>query len=180
MEAAFAWLGQSVEWFGKFIPRWIILDTTMGMIKFVKGQPIACAPGAIYWYWPVTTTIKEVPVVRQADDLRTQTVVTKDGRVIIVGGMLISEITDIIKFAALNYDGPTTIVEMGLAAIHDVCCRLTWEELQAKQRDGSLDRDLRDAARSELRSYGVKVLKLMLTDLAPARALRLVQSNQEG
>jgi regulator of protease activity HflC (stomatin/prohibitin superfamily) len=180
MEAAFAWLGQSVEWFGKFIPRWVILDTTMGMVKFVKGQPVACAPGGVYWYWPVTTTIKEVPAVRQADDLRTQTVVTADDKVIIVGGMLVSEITDLVQFVASSYDGPTTIVEMGMAAIHDVCCRLTWEELKAMQRKGTLDTRLKNAAKEQLTEYGVNVLKVMLTDMAPTKALRLVQSNQEG
>lgn len=180
MEAAFAWLGQSVEWFGKFIPRWVILDTTIGAVKFVRGQPVACMPGQVHWYWPVTTTWKEIPFARQTDDLRTQTLVTLDDKVVFVGGMIVTEIEDLLKFAASNYDGPTTIVEMALTAIHDVCCQYTWDELKLKQRSGSLDREMRDAARKELRNYGVKVIKVMLTDLAPGRVYRLVNSNQNG
>lgn len=180
MSAAFEWIGQIASFIGQFVPRWFILDTTMGAVLFVKGKPVACKPGAVYWYWPVWTTLKEIPVVRQADDLRTQTVVTADDKIIIVSGMIISEIVDIVKFAATSYDGPTTIIEMGMAAVHDVCCKLTWEELKAMQRKGTLDTRLRNAARDQLTDYGVHVLKLMLTDMAPARALRLVQSTQEG
>ncbi len=180
MDSALAWIGQIAAWVGQFFPRWVILDTTMGMVKYPWGRPVACPPGGIYWYWPVTTTIKEVPVVRQADDLRTQTVVTADDKVILVGGMLVSEITDLVTFVATSYDGPTTIMEMGMAAIHDVCCKLTWEELKAMQRKGTLDTRLKNAAKDQLTEYGVNVLKVMLTDMAPTKALRLVQSNQEG
>jgi hypothetical protein len=46
-------------------------------------------------------------------------------------------------------------------------------------RAGALDRELREEAAKGLKSYGVKVLRTTLTDLAPARVLKIVQSTSK-
>jgi regulator of protease activity HflC (stomatin/prohibitin superfamily) len=176
----FEWISQLVDWVSRFFPRYVILDTTLGAVKFKGGKnPVALGPG-VHWYWPFRTVLKEVPTARQCDDLRTQTIVTKDGRIVTVGGMIISEVFDVIKLAANCYDGPLTIQDITLTVIHDVCCNLDWAKLLEKQQKGTLDTELRNAARKQLEEYGVRPIKVMLTDLAPARVLRLVQSNQAG
>ena len=45
-----------------------------------------------------------------------------------------------------------------------------------QQRTGELDRKLKAEARKELERYGVRVLKMTLTDLAPVRVLKIVQA----
>lgn len=176
MESAFAWIGQVVEWFGQFMPRWVIIDTTEGAVKFIRGSKVRALGPGIHWYWPATTKLVAVPVARQADDLRTQTMVTTDDKVIMVGGMIIHEVFDVIKLTAQTYDGPTTVKDITMTAIHDVCCRMTWEQLKDEQRKGTLDTKLKNAAKSMLEDYGVRVIKIMLTDLAPGRVHRVIQS----
>lgn len=163
-------------WFGQFVPRWVILDTTMGGIKFVRGSRVVILKPGVHWYWPVTTMFQVYPTARQADDLRSQTMVTTDDKVIIVGGMIVYGVDDLEPLLAHTFDAATTIKEIALSAIHDVCCSMTWQELKDEQRRGTLDTKLKHATKRALAGYGVNVEKVMLTDLAPARVLKIMQA----
>lgn len=176
MDAALGWIGQLVEWLGKLFPRWSIVRTTHRMIKFIGGKKIIVLGPGVHFWWPARTEIEMVPVARQADDLRSQTLVTADDKTTVVGGILIHEIFDVEKFVTLSYDGLATIKDITLTAIHDVVCQMSWEELKAEQRKGTLDTKLKNAAKKALEEYGVRVIKVMLTDLAPARVIKLIQS----
>jgi regulator of protease activity HflC (stomatin/prohibitin superfamily) len=176
VDSALAWIGQIASWIGQWIPRWIILDPTLGGVKYVKGKPKYCAPGQVHWYWPVTTNLETYPVARQADDLRTQTIVTTDDKIIVVGGMIVYEVDDVMKLLPTTYRAAQAVKDIALTCIHSVCCGMSWEELKREQRKGTLDTKLRNEARKALEEYGVKVLKVQLTDLAPARVLKVMQS----
>jgi regulator of protease activity HflC (stomatin/prohibitin superfamily) len=176
MDSALAWIGYIADWIGKFFPRWNILDTTEGAIKYVRGSnPILCGPG-IHWHWPVVTTWVVYPTARQADRLETQTMETEDGKTIIVGGILVYSISDLKALLTTTHSPATTVKDIALSAVHDVCCGMTWEQLKLEQRKGTLDTKLRNAAKKQLSDYGVEVIKLMLTSLARARVLKVSQS----
>lgn len=173
---AFEWISGLIEWFGRFFPNYKIIKATEGGVKFKSnGSAVALAPG-VHWFWPARTVIDVWPSKRQGDDLRSQTIVTTDDKTVVISGMVIYEVADMLLFAANTYDGPTTAIEIVLTAIHDVCCRMSWEELKTEQRKGTLDTKLKNAAKIMLDDYGVRVLKVMLTDLAPGRVLKLIQS----
>jgi regulator of protease activity HflC (stomatin/prohibitin superfamily) len=182
VDSALAWIGKIAAWLGDFIPRWVILDTTEGAVKYVRGcKAVALGPG-IHFYWPVTTTLTHYPTAFQADRLQTQTLVTTDDKVIIVGAMISYSVTDILPLVAGTHSALTTVKNLAMTAVHDVCCRMSWEELKGEQRKGTLDTKLRNMAQRMLMRYGVKVEQLTLIDLAPARVLKLMQStsNEEG
>lgn len=179
IESALGWVGQLAEWFGRFIPRWEIVDTVHGAIKFVRGSRVVSLGPGIHWFWPLTTDFHVYPIARQAVDLRAQTFVTTDDRVVVVGGLIVYEIDDIEKILAHTYDPEETVRDITLSAIHDVCCRFSWEDLKGEQRRGTLDTKLRREAQRGLEGYGVRVLKTTLTDFAPCRVLKLIQSNSK-
>jgi regulator of protease activity HflC (stomatin/prohibitin superfamily) len=176
MESALGWIGQIFEWLGKFIPRWEIVPTTMGAIKYKQGKnPVYCGPG-IHWYWPAVTKWDPYPMVRQSLDLRTQTVMTMDDRIVAVGGLVVYEVSDLLKLMPTTFQPDSAISEIVLTAFHDVCCNLTWAELKTEQQKGTLDTKLRRAAQRELADYGVRVIKAQLTDLAPTKVYKIIQS----
>ena len=176
MDSALAWIGKIANWIGEFIPRWIIIDTTEGVVKFVKGKhPVALGPG-IHWYWPVTTTVTMYPTAFQADRLQTQTIVTTDDKTIIVGAMISYSVVDILPLVAYTHSAQTTVKNLAMTAVHDICCRMSWEELKDEQRRGTLDTKLKNMAQRALTRYGVKIEQLTLIDLAPTRVLKLLQS----
>lgn len=176
MDQALAWIGQIAQWVGAFIPRWVILDTTEAAIKYRHGQPILCPGGRIHWYWPAVSAFYQYPTARQAEQLETQTMVSTDDKTFIVGGILVFSIEDLMALFPTTFSPSQTIRDIAMTAIHDVCCNMSWEELKAEQRKGTLDTKLKNAAQKQLSDYGVKVIKLMLTSLAPCRVLKLSQS----
>jgi len=72
------------------------------------------------------------------------------------------------------------VKDIALSAVHDVCCRMSWHDLKDEQRRGTLDTKLKNEAKKSLEDYGVRVLKTMLTDLAPCRVVKLIQSMSKG
>lgn len=176
MESALAWIGKIFEWIGQFIPRWVIVPTTHGAVKFVRGSRVVSLGPGFHFYWPLLTTLETYPIARQALDLREQTMVTSDDRVVALGGMVVYEIKDIQAIIAHTYDPDDTIHEISLSAFHEVCCQLSWDELKNQSRAGTLDRKLRRVLREQLKPYGVFVIKATITDLAPCRVLKVIQS----
>ncbi len=177
MEGALAWLGQIIEWIGRFIPRIVILDVRVAGVKFVRGGKVkVCPPGGLYFYWPIITTFDTYPAVRQVDDLRTQTFVTKDDKVIAAGGMIIYSVHNVEWALTKVHNVMRSVNDITLTCVHEICCRMDWETLKKEQRDGTLDTKLKNAAKSDLHEYGILVEKVMLTDLTPCRVLKIVQS----
>lgn len=179
MENAFAWIGQIFDWVGKFIPRWIILNPTEGGVKYVRGWKVVPLKPGIHWYWPAVTTFDQYPTARQADRLQTQTMESADNKTFIVGGLLVYQVTDVGKLLPTTFEPAVAIKDIALSAIHDVCCRMDWKALKLEQQKGTLDTKLKNYAQRQLDDYGVKVVKLMLTDLAPCRVLKLSQSTSQ-
>lgn len=178
MDSALAWVGQIAEWLGRFFPRWVIIDTAHAGVKWVKGWKVVPLGPGIHWYWPAMTKFEVHPVVRQAIDLRPQTIETKDERTILAGGLVAYEIDDIEKVLAHTYEPDNTIRDICLPAIHSVLSSMTWEEIRKNPR---LDLRLKNEVQRNLAPYGVRVIQATLTDLAPCPVIRLINStNQDG
>lgn len=185
MGGALEWLSEFVRWFAEFFPHWKVVISTQGAVKFKSFRltdPFAgglevevCGPGFVI-YWPVVTDITIYPTARQANDLRAQTLVTKDDRTITVSAMIVYEIHDLEAIVAHTYDPEQTIKDIAVTAVHEACCKRTWGELVEQQRRSTLDTALKNEAQKQLKDYGVLVLKVALTDLAPCRVFRLMQS----
>lgn len=183
LDNAFAWLQSITEWLGRFIPRWMVVDTTAGAIKYVGGsQVVVCGPG-IHWYWPVRTLWIEYPTARQTDRLEAQTMETSDGVTFLVSGTLTYQVDDLSKLLPVVHNAATMTIDIAMAAVHDVCCEMTWEQLRREQRHATmLKTKLKNSAQSQLGEYGIRVIKLQLNTLARCRVLKVSQSisNEEN
>jgi len=180
MESALAWIGQVAEWVGQFIPHIMIVTATHGAVKFIRGHQIKILGPGWHIYWPLTTVFEQYPTARQAIDLRAQTIVTADDKVIAVSALVVYEVYDVEKILAHTFDPDDTIKDIGLGVVHDVVCQYSWEDLKAAVRSGKLDRDLRAEMKKGLDSYGVRVLRTTLTDLAPCRVVKLLTAGGGG
>lgn len=182
LDSAFAWIGQIAEWFGRFIPRKMIIDTTEGAIKYKGGkEPIFCEPGT-HWYWPWHSTFVMYPMARQTDRLESQVMESKDGKTFIVSGTLSYEVADLLMLVPRNHSPVTTTIDLAMTAVHDVCCQFDWADLQEAQRKGILKTQLKNKAHAALEPFGIKVHMLKLNSLARCRVLRISQStaNEEN
>jgi regulator of protease activity HflC (stomatin/prohibitin superfamily) len=177
LDSAFAWLQSITDWLGRFIPRWVVVDTTAGGIKYVGGsRVVVCQPG-IVWYWPIRTVWIEYPTARQTDRLESQTMESVDGITFIVSGTLTYQVEDLGKLLPCVHNAATMTVDIAMAAVHDVCCDMPWEQLKREQRHATLLKTkLKNSAQTQLGEYGIRVIKLQLNTLARCRVLKVSQS----
>jgi regulator of protease activity HflC (stomatin/prohibitin superfamily) len=177
VEGALAWIGKIAEWIGKWIPRWVVLDTTEGAIKYVGGKNIKVCEAGIHFYWPARTKFQEYPTAEQTDRLESQTMESRDGKTFIVSGTLTYSVSDLRMLVPVTHSPSTAVIDKAMTAMHDVCCQFDWAALQEEQRKGTLKTKLRNAAQKELDYLGVEVLMLKLNTLARCRVLKISQSS---
>lgn len=177
VDSALAWVGKIADWIGQWIPRWQILDTTEGAIKYVGGKTVKVCTAGVHFYWPARTSFVVYPTARQTDRLETQTMVTSDGRTFLVSGTLTYQVEDLALLVPQTHSPMTTIVDIAMTALHDVCSDMDWENLQRENRRGTLKTKLKNEAQAQLKDYGVKVIKLQINSLAPCRVIKISQSN---
>lgn len=185
---ALDWIGYVVEWIGRFVPRWILLDTTQGGIKFTHHwkrngwtlekyytvKPLG--PGG-HWYWPWHSRVTVTIVVRDTLDLEGQSITLKDGEVIMVGATVRKEIVDVEKALAYASDIDNCIRDEVMSAIPEVLIQYTWKEFQEMIGSKEFGKQLKAAAQKPLTQYGVKILNVGLRDFAPTFVLKLVTEN---
>lgn len=172
MDSALGWIGQAVEWLAQFVPRWQIIAATQAGVKFIKGKTVVPLQPGIAWYWPATTIMQIYPTARQTVDLRTQTLVTTDGKTVGVGGMVSYRVVDIEALLGRTFDPDQTIRDICGGAISEVVRVCAWPDLQTY----AFERELRRIMRKRLRPFGVSVIKATLTDCSQIRVYRLVNS----
>lgn len=176
---AFAWIKDIIEFFGQFIPRKEVLNTTRGWVKWVNGKDIQTGTAGTVWWFPWTTQFAHYPVVRQTTPLPPQFITTKDQRTVSVTGLLVYEVTDLPALLAHTYDPEDTAKDIAMSSLYDVCIKLTWEEIQTLGR--KLDTRLKNEAREDLKEFGISVLKFTLTNAALCSVNRVIRSTfQEG
>lgn len=184
MESALGWIGQIVAWIGQFIPRWKVLDPIEGVVKQIgwsfrkdrRGPRAVFQRYGIVVWWPVVTEIYPHPVAEQTNDLPTQTIVTKDGKVFAARAVISYEITDLLTLLTTVTDPDDSIKDIAGGAVHEAIINYTALELEEANRNGELDRKMKSAAYHQLKSKGVKVNKVQLLELAPCRVFRLLNS----
>lgn len=174
MGNALAWIGEIVNWFGQWIPRWVVVNTTHGWVKWVKGGKVISGGAGVVWYWPATTNLAMHPIARQTMNLPSQILETTDNRTFVIGGVVTYEITDLEKVLAHTYDPDQTIEDIAQAAITDACSGRTWQELRDGINSGKFYIAMRQQLAKELQAFGVRVIKARISDFAPTRAYRLI------
>ena len=170
MDSALGWIGQIAAWVRQFIPKWVIIPTTHGGVKWVKGKRIVELGPGIHWYWPVVTLLQTYPIVRQSVDLRPQVMVSRDQKTFSAGVVVTYTVKDLKQLLSTTFDPDEVMGEISLAAIYDVLTKLTLDELQTAAISTALTR----AIQQLVSPYGVHVVRAALTEMAPCRVVKLI------
>ena len=109
MDGALGWISAVAEWFGQFVPRWVVVPTTHGAVKFVRGSRVVLLGPGLHFYWPLVTIFVLHPVAEQTTDLAAQTITTGDGRPALVRAVIAYEIENLETLIARNFDPDDTI-----------------------------------------------------------------------
>ena len=170
MDSALGWIGQIAAGVRQFIPKWIIIPTTHGGVKWVRGKRLVELTPGIHWYWPVVTVLQTYPIVRQSVDLRPQVMVDADGKTFSAGVVVTYTVADLKQLLSTTFDPDEVMSEISLAAIYSVLTTLTLEELQTNDISSALTKAIQDL----VTPYGVHVVRAALTEMSPCRVVKLI------
>lgn len=194
MDAALGWLGDIIRALIRFIPQVILIRSTHAGIKFRYGCqiiPILHDNGillpTIKWYkwlpyigliktglhifWPLVTEYEVVPIKRQTTNLQVQYLSTYDLKTIGVSGILVYEIRDATKLLTECYDYEDTIRDLALAAVKEVVIQHDLKYIQESGKE--LDLELTKTLREQLRPFGVRTIRVTLSDFSQCKMLGL-------
>lgn len=171
MEAAFAWVGYVVDWIGAWIPRMKIVRSTHAGVRFKRGRDPSLIEPGLCWYWPMTTEVEIIPVARQTHNLPTQSLTTKDGKKVIVGGVVVYAVKDVVAAIANNWDVSATINDITMCAITHVITKQNYAAILENLTD-KVQSDLTKETRKKLAAYGIRVYRTSVTDFSTAVVIR--------
>jgi regulator of protease activity HflC (stomatin/prohibitin superfamily) len=196
VETALGWLGDIFRAVLRFIPQLIIVRATHAGIKFRHGSDviqilhnngvwrfnlswrfpfIRFRRTGIHFIWPLVTEHEVVPIKRQTINLAVQYLCTKDGKKIGVGGIVVYEIDDVEKLLTECHDYDETIQDLSLSGIKKVITSHRFAYLL--ENSNKVDTELTRGLRQALARFGVKVIKVTLSDFAECRMLALWGAN---
>jgi len=171
MTGALAWLNDLIQWFGRWIPRLLLIHPTHMGVRFgPTGRAVAVGPGLIL-YWPMTHDVVQIPVTTQSIQLCALILPLDDDkpilpRVAVCTLNLQFAISDPVTAATsvLHFQALIANRAQALSALH-------W--LLAKSRS-DLDwlREAEDALRSEMATYGIHLLSLEIAGMGTGCVLK--------
>lgn len=170
------WFSDLMQTFGNLFPRLTQINATHMAVKFTSGRAKELPPG-LHWYWPLVSEIIEIPVARQTVNLPTQALVTRDGKMVVVNGVVVYSIRSAYDAIVKNYDHEETLSDVAMTAIAEVVLGNTYEEMMEFIREGVLENELSKRARRRLKAFGFQVDRCALTDVTPCRVFRLFQES---
>lgn len=173
MDTAFAWIGEFVRLMVCWIPRLGLCRATHGGVKFIRGAKVKRIYPGLYFWWPLITEVEVIPTARQSINLPPQTLVTKDGKSILISVVYTVEITDPVKAIGRSWDTTDTMTDLGTSAAIQVVTRRTFAELK-ENLAGDVCEELAAEAQKLLKPYGVKIMQGRLSDFAECRVFRLI------
>jgi regulator of protease activity HflC (stomatin/prohibitin superfamily) len=154
MSSLFQWFESLISWFGLFIPRRIIVRRTDRLIKFKWDGDVSEEMPGMRFYWPITTEVEEITVVRQPLDIKSFSLVTKDNIPVIVDATIVYKIVDAIQFISENFDSYTAVSEAVSASLRNILSQKTFKEIQESE---DINDELTKIAQEDTEDFGVEI-----------------------
>ncbi len=171
-------MSQLGEWLNQVLfvlPRIWVVEPDEGGIRTTLGVVVQDAPTGWYINWPIIHVCTKRPITPQVVDLRGQSVITRDGKDIVIGGALQYKITSARRAILEVNDLDLSIVSLALGIIHERAKKHTLTELlQPDCLTGCLLREIREATSG----WGVKIMEVFITDLGNVKNIRFIGDRQ--
>lgn len=180
MDSALGWIGKIFEYLGMFIPKFFILNTKQRAVRWKRGKFIQEDGPGVHVFWPCTTVVQIVNVVRQAMQLKPLPLTTKDMESVAVGVIVVFEIYDAVKALTTTDEIMDTIGEIAQTALPDIIMGSTFEEIIADachddpETLSPLNATLTKYAAKLLDDFGVRVLYCKINALSKVTTVKLL------
>jgi regulator of protease activity HflC (stomatin/prohibitin superfamily) len=170
-----SWLQELIDLLFCWVPRIWLVEPDEGGVRTTLGKHTRLTPPGWYFYWPIIHVCTKVTVTPQVVDLRGQSVLTRTGRDIIISGAIQYRISDAQKAILCVCDFDVSLRALALGIIGDYASKKTIEECNDRT---ALAKEILDGVREAAAGWGLKIMKVYITDLGATQNIRIVGNTQ--
>jgi regulator of protease activity HflC (stomatin/prohibitin superfamily) len=162
------WLNKLFDLIINLFPNLCLLEPNDGGLKFKpRDRTVELASGRLYVYWPVTTQVYTIPIVRQTLTF-SQTLTTLDDITVHVSTIVIYTINDVVKAIKETDDLNETI---GDSAQYGAVKAITSRNYNDIRNNPQVNLDITRSTRKFLRKFGVKVEDAFISSFAETKMM---------
>lgn len=158
----------------KWVPRIELIQPDELGVRVTLGTIEKILSSGWYVFWPIIQEISFATVTTQVQDIRCQSITSKDGQGMVVSGAIRFKITDIRKAMLEVKDCEESLIALSLGVLLSVASIMTEEELSNTEQLGD---NILKKIREEAAGWGLKLQKFYITDLGRTRNIRLLTNN---
>ncbi len=177
------WISRVFEALLSLFPRVIRVRATCRAVKWRYGKEVVQLDPGVYVYWPLVSEVDTVVTARQTQNIKPQVLLTRDGKQVMLAAAVVFWVRDAVRaIGERNWDISECMMDVTQSALAEFVSRYTLEQLmEGLHRDGApVLKDLTGKVRKKLRTYGIHVQRVGLTDIAPCRVYRMVTCANSG
>ena len=178
------WFISLIDYVTGFIPRPVLIRPDEGGFRQIpvpwcgRTWLTELKPSRWYWSFPWFNIIEVCSTKTQAQDIRAQSVWTKDGQNLALGVSTRYHITDPVKALLNVHNYDQSLQNIILSIVCEFVGEHTVEELKAQIK--LLVEKLTTATREDAKGWGLKIEKIGITDIGVTQNHRLLISGLEG
>lgn len=150
------------------VPYVVIMEYQVGVqLRWGKYKRVINA--GFYWKIPLADFIIIEHCAITTIGLPPQSLTTKDGKTVVVKGMIKYNIEDAHTYCLKVWDAQDALVDTACGIIKETVNERSWDELREGKIDGLISRRVT----SKMKEYGINVSWVTLTDMAEMKSIRL-------
>ncbi len=128
----------------------------------------------IHFKYPFVDEYIQQHIMLTTLTLPSQSLVTKDGKDIVIKSVVKYRIKDVKVFCLELFDSVDAISDISQGIIKEIIMDRDWDSCISNDIDNLLTKKIR----SEVKKYGVEIEQVTLTDIAKIRTIRLINEGQ--
>jgi len=157
-----------IDWIADIMP-FIIIHEYQEAVVLRFGKYHKVIEKGFHFKIPFFDTIMEQQIAITTLGLHPQSVTTKDGKSIVVRGIVKYKIIDVHVYLIIVNDAQDAMADTTMGIIKETINEKDWEEIQKGKIDSQISRRVIKA----MEEYGIEVEKVTLTDMAEMKSIRL-------
>lgn len=155
----------------KLVPRVELVQPDEAGVRVTLGTIEKVLLPGWFFRWPIIQEIFFATVTTQVQDIRCQSITSKDGRDMVVSGAIRFKIMDIRKAMLEVKNCEESLIALSLGVLLSVASIMTEEELADTEKLGD---NILKKIREEAAGWGLKIQRVYITDLGRTRNIRLL------
>lgn len=168
------WVGELLRALRDFFPRVFMVYPDEGGVRISFGKIVKTLKPGWYVYWPPVQHVEKIGVTPQCVDLRPQSGLTTDDIDMGISGAILYKISDARKaiLDVQDYDRSIQVIALG------VILEFTCDHSSTDFKIATLRELILLKVREEASGFGIKIMRVYITDLGKCRNLRILGTPQ--